>query len=70
MAVAQMLALLVQLEAACTATDDLAEAVEETFPQHPDAEIILSFRASAPSSAPGCSLRSETTRPASPTPEA
>ncbi|WP_169786249.1 IS110 family transposase [Streptomyces yerevanensis] len=39
----QMLALLVQLEAACTAADDLAEAVEETFPQHPDAEIILSF---------------------------
>ncbi|MFG2563216.1 IS110 family transposase [Streptomyces sp. NPDC048496] len=39
----QMLAILVQLEAACTAADDLAEAVEETFPQHPDAEIILSF---------------------------
>ncbi|MFD8396768.1 transposase, partial [Streptomyces sp. NPDC059680] len=39
----QMLALLVQLEAACTAADDLAEAVEEAFPQHPDAEIILSF---------------------------
>ncbi|GED88905.1 IS110 family transposase [Streptomyces sp. 6-11-2] len=39
----QMLALLIQLEAACTATDDLAEAVEEAFPQHPDAEIILSF---------------------------
>jgi transposase len=38
-----MLALLVQLEAACTAADDLAEAVEDTFPQHPDAEIILSF---------------------------
>ncbi|WP_412079370.1 IS110 family transposase [Streptomyces xanthophaeus] len=39
----QMLALLVQLEAACTAADSLAEAVEEAFPQHPDAEIILSF---------------------------
>ncbi|MFG2526314.1 IS110 family transposase [Streptomyces sp. NPDC048527] len=39
----QMLALLVQLEAACTAADDLSEAVEEAFPQHPDAEIILSF---------------------------
>ncbi|MGR8012172.1 IS110 family transposase [Streptomyces hypolithicus] len=39
----QMLALLVQLEAACSAADDLAEAVEEAFPQHPDAEIILSF---------------------------
>jgi hypothetical protein len=33
----------VQLEAACTAANDLAEAVEEAFPQHPDAEIILSF---------------------------
>jgi transposase len=39
----QMLALLVQLEAACTAADDLAKAVEEAFPQHPDAEVILSF---------------------------
>lgn len=39
----QMLAILVQLEAACTTADDLAEAVEETFPQHPDAEILLSF---------------------------
>ncbi|MFV5999073.1 IS110 family transposase [Streptomyces sp. NPDC056231] len=39
----QMLALQVQLQAACTATDDLAQAVEEAFPQHPDAEIILSF---------------------------
>jgi transposase len=38
-----MLALLLQLEAACTAADELAEAVEEAFPQHPDAEIILSF---------------------------
>lgn len=39
----QMLALLIQLEAACTAINHLAEAVEEAFPQHPDAEIILSF---------------------------
>jgi transposase len=39
----QMLALVVQLEAACTAADNLAKAVEEAFPQHPDAEIILSF---------------------------
>ncbi|MET7914304.1 IS110 family transposase [Streptomyces avermitilis] len=39
----QMLSLLRQLDAACTATDDLAEAVEESFRQHPDAEIILSF---------------------------
>jgi transposase len=39
----QMLALLFQLDAACTAADQLAEAVEEAFPQHPDAEILLSF---------------------------
>ncbi|MFD9825790.1 IS110 family RNA-guided transposase [Streptomyces violascens] len=39
----QMLALLLQLEAACTAADQLAEAVEETFPQHPDAQVLLSF---------------------------
>ncbi|MGW5463102.1 IS110 family transposase [Streptomyces sp. NPDC003996] len=39
----QLLALLLQLEAACTAAEDLAEAVEEVFPQHPDADVILSF---------------------------
>ncbi len=39
----QMLALLGQLEATGRAADDLAGAVEETFPQHPDAEVILSF---------------------------
>ncbi|MET8137811.1 IS110 family transposase [Streptomyces sp. NPDC005251] len=39
----QMLALLIQLEAACTAVGDLAKAVEEAFPQHPDAKILLSF---------------------------
>ncbi|WP_432180691.1 IS110 family transposase [Streptomyces sp. NBC_00063] len=39
----QMLALLIQLQAACTATAGLAQAVEEAFPKHPDAEIILSF---------------------------
>ncbi|WP_406510683.1 IS110 family transposase [Streptomyces sp. NBC_00212] len=39
----QMLALLGQLEAACHSADDLAKAVEEVFPQHPDAETILSF---------------------------
>lgn len=38
-----MLAVLVQLEAACTAADDLAEAVGEASPQHPDAEVVLSF---------------------------
>ncbi|GHE80420.1 hypothetical protein GCM10014715_39830 [Streptomyces spiralis] len=66
----QMLALLIQLEAACTAAADLAEAVKEAFPQHPDAEILLSFPGSASSSPPGSWLRSGTTTPASPTPGA
>lgn len=39
----QLLALLMQLDAACTAAHQLAEAVEDAFPQHPDAEILLSF---------------------------
>lgn len=38
----QMLALLVQLDAACAAADDLAKAVEAAFPQHADADILLS----------------------------
>lgn len=36
-------ALLIQLEAASTAADDLAKTVEEEFPRHPDAEILVSF---------------------------
>lgn len=39
----QMLALLHQLDATCQATEELAQAVEELFPQHPDAEVLLSF---------------------------
>ncbi|GAA3838357.1 IS110 family transposase [Streptomyces coacervatus] len=39
----QMLALLMQLDAACAAADQLAQAVEEAFPQHPDADILTSF---------------------------
>ncbi|MFD0264914.1 IS110 family transposase [Kitasatospora indigofera] len=39
----QMLAVLGQLEAASKAADDLAQAVDEAFPRHPDAEVILSF---------------------------
>ncbi|UUU18897.1 IS110 family transposase [Streptomyces sp. DSM 40750] len=39
----QMLALLMQLDAACTAADQLAEAVQDALPQHPDAAILLSF---------------------------
>lgn len=32
----QMLALLIQLEGACTGAGQLAEVVEEAFPQYPD----------------------------------
>jgi transposase len=39
----QMLALLRQLDAAAQSADELAEAVEESFQQHPDAEVITSF---------------------------
>src|SRR5581483_3047149 len=39
----QLRALLIQLDAACAASDDLAEAVEASFRDHPDADIYLSF---------------------------
>ncbi|MFD7409565.1 IS110 family transposase [Streptomyces sp. NPDC059866] len=39
----QMLALLRQLDAAAEGADDLATAVEASFQQHPDAEVITSF---------------------------
>jgi hypothetical protein len=39
----QALALLRQLDAACTAAEDLEQAVTESFNQHPDAGIITSF---------------------------
>ena len=39
----QALALLGQLDAACTAADDLEQAVTESFNQHPDAGTITSF---------------------------
>ncbi|MCX4966884.1 IS110 family transposase [Streptomyces sp. NBC_00654] len=39
----QALALLRQLDAACTSADDLAEATTEAFEEHPDAGIITSF---------------------------
>ncbi|MGW0212109.1 IS110 family transposase [Streptomyces sp. NPDC003233] len=39
----QTLALLRQLDAACTSADDLAEAAMESFEKHPDAEIITGF---------------------------
>ena len=37
------LALVMQLDAACRAADDLAEAAAEAFAQHPDAPILTSF---------------------------
>lgn len=39
----QTLALLRQLDAACTSAEDLAAATTEAFEEHPDAEIITSF---------------------------
>jgi transposase len=39
----QMHALLRQLDAAAESADDLTEAVEASFQQHPDAEVITSF---------------------------
>lgn len=39
----QTLALLRQLDAACSSADDLAEAAAESFEKHPDAEIITGF---------------------------
>ena len=39
----QSLALLRQLEAACTSADDLEQAATESFSQHPDAGTITSF---------------------------
>jgi transposase len=39
----QALALLRQLDAACTSAEDLEQATIESFNQHPDAEIITSF---------------------------
>ncbi|GAA3776471.1 hypothetical protein GCM10022206_14100 [Streptomyces chiangmaiensis] len=39
----QTLALVSQLDAACRAADELAEAAANAFAQHPDAEILGSF---------------------------
>jgi transposase len=39
----QTQALLLQLDAACQAADDLAQATADAFHQHPDAAIITSF---------------------------
>jgi hypothetical protein len=63
----QALALLRQLDAARTSVDDLAAATVESFDTHPDTEIITSFPRLGSLTAPGCSPRSVTTDPASPT---
>jgi transposase len=39
----QLRALILQLDAACRAADELAEAAQASFLQHPDAQILLSF---------------------------
>lgn len=38
------LALLAALDTACVNVDQLGEACAQAFPQHPDYEIITSFR--------------------------
>jgi hypothetical protein len=63
----QLLALLKQFEAACQASDDLAEAVDASFHEHPDAEILLSFPGLGVSPH-AFSPRPATTATASPTP--
>ena len=60
-------ALVMQLDAACRAADDLAEAAAEAFAQHPDAEILTSFPGIGPPPAPECWARSATTAPGSAT---
>lgn len=54
----QLLALLKQLDAACQAADDLAEATEAAFPQHADREILLGFPGLGP--LPGARVLAET----------
>lgn len=39
----QTQALVLQLDAACRAADELADAAAEAFAEHPDAEILISF---------------------------
>lgn len=63
----QLLALLKQLDAACQAADNLAEAVEAAFRQHAASEILLSFPDWAPARSP-CSSNSATIGTGSPTP--
>src|SRR6266545_4481109 len=61
----QAIALLGQLDAACTSAGDLEQAVTESFNQHPDAGIITSFPGLGPLPAPGCSPRPAMTDPGS-----
>lgn len=65
----QLSALLLQLDAACTAADRLADAVEESFLQHPDAQILLSFPGLGVQLGAGYWPKSGMTPLASPTPE-
>lgn len=63
----QAIALLRQLDAACTSADDLATATVEAFEAHPDARSSPASPALAHLPEPACSLRSATTDPASET---
>src|SRR5262245_17628164 len=64
----QALALLRQLQAACTSTEELADATIAQFAKHPDAELITSHPGLGYSPAPASLANSATTAPASPTP--
>ena len=54
----QTAALMMQLDAACRAADDLAEAAAAAFSQHPDAQILTSFPGIGPvtGAAPGAAF--------------
>jgi hypothetical protein len=59
----QTKALVLQLDAACRAADDLAEAAAQAFAQHHDAEILTSFPGIVPSPVREFWAKSATTAP-------
>ena len=63
-------ALVLQLDAACRAADDLADAAAEVFAQHPDAGILTSFPGIGPLTGARVLGETATTAPGSATPGA
>jgi hypothetical protein len=61
-------ALLAALDTACNSVEDLGRAAAELFQTHPDYAIITSFPGWRTRPVHGCSLKSVTTVPGSPTP--